>query len=85
MATNEITTFAEEVTEQFAKTITDHVFLMIENDRELFQRYLRLVSDHKLDPTNQIIGKKVKERFQLTNSDRNTTPMSKLIKSFQGF
>lgn len=80
-----INSFTEKVVNRFSKEITDHVFLMIENDRELFQEYLRLVSDTKLDTVNQAIGKKIKDEYCLTNSIRQNKPKSKLIKSHQRF
>ena len=85
MSHDPISLFAEKVINLFSKRITDEVFLMIENDKELLQEYLRLVSDTKLDTVNQTIGKKVKQRYQLTNADRNNKPKSKLIKSHQKF
>lgn len=85
MPTDHVKIFAEKVIDLFSKRITDEVFLMIENDRELLQEYLRLVSDTKLDTVNQAIGKMVKQRYQLTNADRNNKPKSKLIKSHQKF
>jgi hypothetical protein len=82
---DKINNFAEKVIDLFSKEITDQVFLMIENDKFLFQEYLRLVSDTKLDTVNQIIGKKVKERYKLHNLTRRDRPKSKLIKSHQKF
>ncbi len=81
-----ITDFTNEVLDRFSEEITDQVFLLIENDRDLFQRYLRLVSDTKLDTVNQTIGKLVKDRYNLHNlNTRENEPKSKLIKSHQEF
>jgi hypothetical protein len=85
MTTNPINTFAEKVLNMFSKEITDQVFLMIENDKDLLQEYLRLVSDHKLDTVNQLIGKMVKIKYNLDNATREDNPKSKLIKSHQEF
>jgi hypothetical protein len=58
---------------------------MIENDRQLMQKYLRLVSNEKLDTVNQMIGKIIRKKYGLDNADRNYKPKSKLIKSHQEF
>lgn len=85
MANPSIDDYANSILEMFTKEITDYVFLMIENDRDLMLEYLRLVSDTKLDTVNQTIGKRVKSHFNLEDGARNNTPKSKLIKSFQEF
>lgn len=82
---NSVVKFASKVLDRFSKEITDQVFLMIENDRELFQEYLRLVSNESLDVVNRNIGKLVKERYKLKNLTRKKQPKSKLIKSHQEF
>ena len=86
MPVNQINTFAEKVIEKFSKEITDQVFLMIENDKDLNKEYLRLVSDTKLDTVNQTIGKIVKKAYHLKNTPtRKREPKSKLIKSHREF
>jgi hypothetical protein len=83
---SEISDFVDTVVSSFSESITDYVFLMIQDDRELMQEYLRLISDTKLDTVNQQIGKKVKERFNLTKAPRRQdSPRSNLIKSHQIF
>lgn len=78
--------FNKKVFGQFEATITDRVFLLIQNDHELMHEYLRLVHDKGLDTVNQQIGKAVKEHFKLENAaERGTTPNSTLIQSFQIF
>ncbi len=78
--------FADEVLSKFSKEITDQVFLSIQNDRELMHEYLRLVSKNGIDTVNQQIGKAVKNRYKLSNSDsRQDVPKSTLIKSHQEF
>ena len=78
--------FADEVLSKFSKEITDQVFLSIQNDRELMHEYLRLVSKEGIDSVNQQLGKAVKSRFKLSNSDsRQDDPKSMLIKSHQEF
>jgi hypothetical protein len=82
MPINPINTFAEKVIKKFSKEITDQVFLMIENDKDLNQEYLRLVSNKKLDTVNQTIGKMVRKKFNLeSTTTRQEKPKSKFIKS----
>ncbi len=86
---SDVTGFADEVLNKFAKRITGEVFLMIQNDRELMHKYLRLLEHNKLDTVNQWIGRRVKERFGLENEDgedaREEGPLSTLIQSHQKF
>ena len=83
---SQISDYVDKVLDKFADSITDQVFLTIQEDRELMLEYLRLVSDTKLDTVNQQIGKNVKDRFRLTKSPhRQDAPRSTLIKSHQMF
>lgn len=78
--------FVNEVLDRFSKEITDQVFLMIQDDRDLMQGYLAAVSDQDLGTVNRAIGKAVKERYRLENlPTRETEPVSTLIKSHQEF
>jgi hypothetical protein len=68
------------------KRITNEVFLIIQNDRELMYEYLRLVESKGLDTVNQSIGKEVKKQYGLTNiDDREDNPSCTLIQSHQKF
>ena len=68
------------------KTITDEVFILIQNDRVLMQKYLRLVQDKGLQTVNQQIGRMVMSAYKLTPSvDRSYKPKSTLISSYQEF
>ncbi len=81
-----VSVFADKVLDEFAKSITDKIFLEIENDRELMQEYLRLVEQNGLQVVNSQIGRKVKARFALNNDQtRQESPQSKLIKTHQQF
>jgi len=82
---NTITGFADKVISQKNKSITDDIFLLIQNDKILMHEYLRLVEKEGLDSVNMLIGKRVKERYGLTNDERNNEPLSTLIKSHQEF
>ena len=78
--------FLDNVMNQFSSSITDEIFLMIQNDRKLMKEYLDLVSNNNLKTVNQQIGKRVKLRFNLTNDDiRQNEPKSTLIQSHQIF
>lgn len=78
--------FTEKVLDEFATHITDKVFLLIQNNRELLQEYLHLVEDKKLNTVNAYIGKEVKKRFGLSNiQERENLPESTLIQSHQKF
>ncbi len=82
---SDITKFADEVISQMNKSITDKIFLLIQNDKDLMHQYLRLVEKHKLNPVNAQIGKRIKEEYKLTNAERNENPISTLIVSHQEF
>ena len=78
--------FQNRIIEQFSKTITDKVFLMIQNDRELLSDYLHLLEHNKLNILNSSIAKEVKKRYKLQNRDlKNKNPQSYLIQSFEEF
>lgn len=83
---SEIAKFKDKVMDKFGRHLTDAVFLMIQNDRELMQEYIELLnSNHKPQAINSRIGKAVKEKYSLTNDERNEHPISTLIKSHQIF
>jgi len=83
---SEISDYTEKVLSQFAKQITDGVFLLIQQDRELMHDYLKLVEKHSLPVVNRQIGLGVKRRFNLDNDAlRQDNPESTLIQSHQEF
>ena len=63
--------------------ITDRVFLEIENNPELFQRYRQLISSRTQHSINAAIGKHVIITWNLDNIGRCYKPRSKLIKSYE--
>jgi hypothetical protein len=82
----EISNFVDEVISCKNKTITDEVFLLIQNNKDLMQKYLRLVHEKGLDVVNRHIGKAVWRKYNLTPDDgRNMQPESTLISSYQEF
>lgn len=77
---------AEEAIRRMNKRITNEIFLIIQNDRELMKKYLRAVEKDGLDSVNQTIGKKVKNSYRLDNvNDREDNPSCTLIQSHQKF
>jgi len=76
----EIKEFVDEVIASKNKTITDEVFLLIQNNRDFMQGYLQLVHEKGVITVNQNIGKMVKTKYNLTNdTERNYEPKSTLI------
>lgn len=76
----------EKAIRRMNKKITNEIFLIIQNDRELMQEYLRAVEKEGLDTVNQTIGKRVKASYGLVNmNDREDNPSCALIQSHQKF
>ena len=77
---------AEKAISRMNKRITNEIFMIIQNDRNLMQGYLRAVEERGLDTLNQNIGKKVKTAYHLKNlDDREDNPRCTLIQSHQKF
>lgn len=77
----ETKTFADEVISDFNKSITDKVFLHIQNNKDLMQKYLHLVAEKgsKKD-VNKVIGKHIMQKYGLTHKGiKNDVPESTLI------
>ena len=68
-------------------TITNEIFLVIQNHKGLMQQYLRAVEEFGLDSINQSIGHFVKELYSLEDdgNKRENNPSSTLISSHQKF
>ena len=76
----EIKDLVDEVIALKNKTITDEVFLMIQNNRDFMQKYLQLVHEKGVKTVNQHIGKMVMTKYNLTpDSGRNNDPQSTLL------
>lgn len=68
------------------KRITNEVFMIIQNDKNLMHEYLRAVEKEGLDTVNQTIGKQVKDSYKLVNiNDREDNPSCRLVQSYQKF
>ena len=77
---------AKEAIKRMNKKITNEIFLIIQNDRDLMKEYLRAVEGGTLDTVNRIIGKEIKKAYELTNiNDREDNPSCTLIQSHQKF
>ena len=74
---------AEKALQVIVENITDHVFLLIQEDRDLMQQYIEQVVANGKDSVNQTIGKYVKNRLNLTNIGREEAPESSLIASYE--
>lgn len=77
---------ATEAIKRMNKKLTNEIFLIIQNDRELMKEYLRAIETSSLDTLNQAIGKEVKNAYGLVNiNDREDNPSCTLIQSHQKF
>lgn len=77
---------AEEAIKKLNKKITNEVFLIIQNDRELMHEYLGAIEIEGLDKANQTIGRAVKDSYSLVNvNERENNPSCTLIQSHQMF
>ncbi len=77
---------AEKAIAKMNERITDEIFIIIQNDRELMRDYLYAVQENGLRSVNTTIGKEVKDSYGLTNADeREGNPKCTLIQSHQIF
>ncbi len=77
---------AEEAIKRMNKRITNEIFLIIQNDRDLMREYLRSLETSSLDTVNQTIGKEIKKAYGLVNiNEREDNPSCTLIQSHQKF
>lgn len=84
---SDLNVFKSKVVDQFCETITDRIFLMIQNDRELMQEYLSIIEKgNSRANINSQIAKEIKKRFKLNNQNiKNMEPQSVLIASHEQF
>jgi hypothetical protein len=77
---------AEVAIKKMNKKITNEIFLIIQNNRDLMKEYLRAVENSSLDTVNQTIGKEIKKTYGLVNcNNREDNPFCTLIQSHQKF
>ena len=77
---------AQQAISEMNRKLTNEIFLIIQNDRELMYSYLKAVEQGNLTTVNQTIGKEVKAAYNLSNlNDREDNPRCTLIQSHQKF
>jgi hypothetical protein len=77
---------AQAAISELNQKLTNEIFLIIQNNRELMQAYLKAVEADSLELVNREIGKEIKAVYQLENLDeREDEPSCTLIKSHQMF
>lgn len=74
--------FAVDVVNDFCDDITDKLFLHIQGDEKLMDRYASLVSEVGKEVVNQDLGLLFKEILNLENKDICKDPKSELIESY---
>lgn len=74
--------FANEVYTNFYRDLTDQLFLYIQNDNDLKDKYNNLISKFTKETINQDLGQLFKELFNVDNLKRNYNPESSLINSY---
>jgi hypothetical protein len=87
---SKISSFAIDVLSAFPSevehsSITDDVFITIQNNENYMHRYSQLVSEYGVGVVNWNIGKKIKRYYNLSNDIRCNLPKSTLIQSYQEF
>lgn len=79
-----ISDFNELVVLRFSQELTDRVFLMIQEDRELMQIYLDAVAKHGKRSVNSNLAKAARKRFHTKLPDpKVAVPRSSLINSYK--
>ncbi len=58
---------AQDAIVKLNERITNEIFLIIQNDKELMKKYLRIIEKYALDLVNQSIGKEIKNYYKLIN------------------
>ena len=84
MGTMNLNQFEEKILEKFSEQITDIVFLMIENDKELLIDYMQLIENgNKRKTINSQMAQTICKKFNLENKGFEVEkPLSKLIESY---
>lgn len=79
--TTPVTQLVNEVLDQFTKQITDRVFLMIQNDKNLFRKYDALSAADKATFAKQL-GKQIELHYGLSNLPPVVSATSVLIDNY---
>ena len=73
---------AKKAVSKMNKRITNEIFLIIQNDRDLMKEYLGAVENNTLQTVNQTIGLEVKNAYELVNiNEREDNPSCTLLQS----
>lgn len=75
--------FFEDVFKKFDKDIVDRVLLMIQNDRELMDKYLKQVANNSKETVNDALSKKIEEKYNLQFKGKNYQPKSTLATYYE--
>lgn len=79
-----ISAFNDLVLLRFTQELTDRVFLMIQEDRELMQLYLDAVGEYGKQTVNSHLAKAIGERFGASGQDQwPAEPKALLIRGFK--
>jgi hypothetical protein len=77
---------AKEAIEIMNSRITNEIFLIIQNNKDLMAEYLDAVNaEDGRQNVNQVIGREIKKAYNLENNGRENNPSSILIESYQKF
>lgn len=83
MANTVYDNFSTHVFEKFEKNITERIFLLIEDDRELQKEYLDLVASKGRATVNRWLGRKIKDHYGLQSQEPiKDTPKAKQIQGY---
>ena len=83
----ELSEFKDKIINLFSERITDYVFLMIQNDRDLMGKYLHIIEEsNSLKNVNSQIAQKIRVSFNLdTLGEKEENPQSFLIQRHDKF
>ncbi len=78
---------AKKAVSKMNKKITNEIFLIIQNDRDLMKEYLLAVEneDNTLQTVNQTIGMEVKKAYELVGNSIEENPSCTLIETHTTF
>ncbi|RTR40291.1 hypothetical protein EKG38_06130 [Shewanella canadensis] len=77
---------AQAAISELNQKLTNEIFLIIQDNRELMQAYLKAIETGSVESVNTAIGKEIKAIYQLEDFDgREENPSCTLIKSHQMF
>lgn len=75
-------TFIDSALARFTEQITDRLFLFIQENKDLMDKYREAVCRDGLQEVNKSLGMAVKNHFNLDNDGEESNPKSLLISSY---